>query len=90
FDVLIEDLRLVRRHGFSLDREEFRPGVICVGAAIRDQSGAVIGSLSASTPSMRASDDHLMCMREEVTAAARALSAELGAPPAMPERARAL
>jgi IclR family acetate operon transcriptional repressor len=90
FDVLIEDLRLVRRHGFALDREEFRPGVVCVGAAIRDQSGAVVGSISASTPSMRASEDHLTRMREEVVAAARGLSAELGAPPTTQERARPL
>ncbi len=90
FDVLIEDLRLVRRHGFALDREEFRPGVVCVGAAIRDQSGAVVGAISASTPSMRASEDHLARMREEVVSAARELSAELGAPPATQERARPL
>jgi IclR family acetate operon transcriptional repressor len=78
-DGLIEELRLVRRNGFALDREEFRPGVVCVGAAIRDQSGAVVGAISASTPSMRASDDHLDLMRDEVVAATRALSAELGA-----------
>jgi len=90
FDELIENLRLVRRHGFALDREEFRPGVVCVGAAIRDQSGAVVGAISASTPGMRANDDHITQMRDEVVAAARALSAELGAPPAMPERARPL
>jgi IclR family transcriptional regulator, acetate operon repressor len=88
FDALIEHLRLVRRNGYSMDREEFRPGVVCVGAAIRDQSGAVIGSISASTPSMRASDDHLAQMRDEVVAAARALSAELDAPSSPHERAR--
>jgi IclR family acetate operon transcriptional repressor len=88
FNELIENLRLVRRHGFALDREEFRPGVICVGAAIRDQSGAVVGSISASTPGMRASEDHVAHMREEVMAAARELSTELGAPPATQERAR--
>src|SRR6201999_3087255 len=87
FTELIENLRLVRRHGFSLDREEFRPGVICVGAAIRDQSGAVVGSISASTPSMRATDEHLTRMREEVMSAASSLSAELGAPPTAQERA---
>jgi len=92
FRELIESLRLVRRNGYALDREEFQPGVVCVGAAIRDQSGAVVGSISASTPSMRASEEHLALMREEVTAAARELSAELGAPPVLeraPERARA-
>jgi IclR family transcriptional regulator, acetate operon repressor len=90
FDALIEALRLVRRNGFSFDREEFRPGVVCVGAAIRDHSGAVVGSISASTPTMRASDDHIAHMRDEVVAATRALSAELGAPPAGHERAKTL
>jgi IclR family acetate operon transcriptional repressor len=90
FDALIEALRLVRRNGFAFDREEFRPGVICVGAAIRDHSGAVVGSISASAPSMRASEEHLAHMREEVVAATRALSAELGAPPSGHERARSL
>jgi IclR family acetate operon transcriptional repressor len=85
---LIEALRLVRRNGFAFDREEFRPGVVCVGAAIRDQSGAVVGSISASTPSMRASEEHLAFMRDEVVGAARALSAELGAPPSAQERAQ--
>jgi IclR family acetate operon transcriptional repressor len=75
---LIEELRLVRRNGFSLDREEFQPGVICIGAPIRDYTGAVIGSISASTPKMRATDAHLKLIRQEVIAAARALSLELG------------
>src|SRR5262249_28548864 len=39
FPALIESLRIVRRNGYAIDREEFLPGVICVGAAIRDQAG---------------------------------------------------
>ena len=88
FVALAEELKVVRRDGCAMDREEFRPGVICVGAAIRDQSGAVVGSISASAPTMRASDEHLAQMREEVIAATRALSVELGAPPSAAERAR--
>ena len=80
FAVLIEELRLVRRNGFAMDREEFQPGVICIGAAIRNHAGAVVGAISASTPTMRANDEHLARMREEVVAATRALSAELGEP----------
>ena len=78
FSALIEELRLVRRNGFSIDREEFQPGVICVGAAVRDNAGAVVGAISASAPTMRTNEEHLTLMREEVMAAARALSAELG------------
>jgi len=83
---LIEELRHVRRNGYSMDREEFQPGVICVGAAIRDHNGAVVGAISASTPTMRANDEHLALVREQVTGAVRALSAELGAQ-AFPHRA---
>ena len=80
FPALIESLRAVRRNGYSLDREEFLPGVICVGAAIRDQAGTVIGAIGASTPMMRASDEHIALMRDEIMTATRALSAEFGDP----------
>ena len=78
-DTLIEELRLVRRNGHAVDREEFQPGVVCIGAAIRDHLGAVVGAVSASTPTLRASDEHVGRMRDAVMMAARALSAEFGA-----------
>jgi IclR family acetate operon transcriptional repressor len=80
----------VRREGYAFDREEHLPGVICIGAAIRDQAGAVVGAISASTPLMRATDEHLALMRGEITAAAHALSAEFGAPAGEPERLTAI
>ena len=80
FGTLIEDLRHVRRNGFAIDREEFQPGVVCVGSAIRDHVGAVVGAISASAPAMRATEEHLALMRKEVIAATNALSAELGEP----------
>ncbi len=80
FDGLIEELRHVRRNGYAMDQEEFQPGVICVGAAIRDHAGAVVGAISASAPAMRATEEHLALMQQEVIAAAGALSAELGEP----------
>src|ERR1041384_3718749 len=76
---LIEALRHVRRNGYAMDDEEYQPGVICVGAPIRDHNGAVVGAISASTPAMRANDGHLSLMREQVVSAVRALSSELGA-----------
>jgi IclR family acetate operon transcriptional repressor len=79
FPALIESLRVVRRNGYAIDREEYLPGVICIGAAIRDQAGTVIGAISASTPTMRATEEHMTLMRDEIAAATRALSAEFGA-----------
>ena len=77
---LMEDLRLVRRNGFSMDREEFQPGVICVGSAIRDHLGAVIGSIGCSMPQMRAGDDILDKTKQAVRECARVLSELLGSP----------
>jgi IclR family acetate operon transcriptional repressor len=77
---LIDALCQVRRNGYAVDQEEFLPGVICIGAAIRDQAGTVIGAISVSTPMMRASEAHIDLMRDEIVAAADALSAQFGAP----------
>jgi IclR family acetate operon transcriptional repressor len=88
FPALLESLRIVRRNGYAIDREEFLPGVICVGAAIRDQAGTVIGAISASTPAMRASDEHIALMHDEIVRATRALSAEYGEPNSQPNAER--
>jgi IclR family acetate operon transcriptional repressor len=40
----------------------------------------VIGAISVSAPAMRASDEHIALMRDEIVAATRALSAEFGEP----------
>jgi IclR family acetate operon transcriptional repressor len=77
-DLMIEELRLVRRHGHAVDREEYQPGVTCVGAAVRNHLGTVVGAISASAPASRANDAHLALMRDSVIGAARALAAEFG------------
>ena len=82
FNELLESLRLVRRSGHAVDNEEYLPGVTCIGAAIRDQAGTVIGGISASMPMMRATKEHLALVRDEVIAATRALSIEFGHPAA--------
>jgi IclR family acetate operon transcriptional repressor len=78
-EALMEELRIVRRGGVAIDREEFQAGVISLGAAIRDHAGGVIGAISVSAPLMRVTKNHLSLMRKEVVSAARDLSGELGA-----------
>lgn len=80
YSALMQDLRRIRSDGFATDSQEFLDGVICIGAPIRDQVGTVIGAISVSTPTMRATEEHLGLMRSEILAAARGLSAEFGAP----------
>lgn len=80
---LKEELRLVRRNGFAVDREEFQLGVVCLGAAIRDHAGAVVGSIGVSSPSFRATPEYVDQIRVHLIAAVDELSTELGAPGAI-------
>jgi IclR family transcriptional regulator, acetate operon repressor len=82
-DKLKEELRLTRRNGFAIDREEFHPGVICIGAAIRDHAGAVVGSIGVSSPLFRATAEYLDQIKVHLIAATDELSIELGAPGAI-------
>jgi IclR family acetate operon transcriptional repressor len=77
---LIENLLLVQCDGFAIAREEFQPGVVCVGSAIRDHTGAVIGALCCLLPTLRASEDRVAQVGELVRDAATSLSLQLGEP----------
>jgi IclR family acetate operon transcriptional repressor len=82
-DKLKEELRLTRRNGFAIDCEEFHPGVVCIGAAIRDHAGAVVGSIGVASPSFRATTKYLDQIKVHLIAATDELSIELGAPGAI-------
>ena len=77
---LMEALRLVRRYGYAVDNEEFQPGVVCIGAAIRDHAGAVIGALSCSMPRMRAEGEHEAKVIAAVKSCSTAISERFGQP----------
>ena len=81
FPELIEHFRNVRRNGYAIDRGEFRPDVTSVGSAIRNRSGAVIGAIGCSMPSMRADRQHREAAAHAVRAAAGRMSALLGRKP---------
>jgi hypothetical protein len=74
---LIEELRMVRRTGYALDEEELEPNVICYGAALRDGSGAVIGSISVSIPKSRASTQYRSHVARWVVKCARDITDRL-------------
>lgn len=78
FPRLKAQLTRVRRSRFALDDEENEVGVRCVGAAIRDHAGTVIGGLSASTLAMEHSLPELIALGPRVLRAADEVSAALG------------
>jgi len=53
---LDRELAQVRARGFARDNEELEPGVRCIAAAIRDDTGAIVAGLSLSAPSERMQD----------------------------------
>tara|TARA_X000001036_G_scaffold343618_1_gene323233 strand:- start:38 stop:895 length:858 start_codon:yes stop_codon:yes gene_type:complete len=71
---LVEDLRLVRRQKFAIDDQEFCEGVVCIGAAIRQDAGAVVGSISISLSAKEADNDHRKYLIKEVINAANTFS----------------
>lgn len=77
----IEDLfsRVVaaRARGFAVVDEEFEPGLVAVGAPVRDFSGHVVAALNVSAPKFRL-EDHLETAGVRTKAAADELSERLG------------
>lgn len=83
---LERDFEEIRRTGIAEDREEFQPGVWCLGAPIRDRFGVVIASVSCSVPTFRAAPEIMDAIREEVRQAADAISVYLGGKPVQETR----
>jgi len=76
---LRRQLDQARTSGYAVDGGENDPGISCVGAAVFDHSGAVLGGVSASALSfdLDVSDPSLI---SAVLTAARSISQALGAP----------
>ncbi|MEU9887397.1 IclR family transcriptional regulator [Sphaerisporangium sp. NPDC051011] len=79
---LLAHLGKVRELGYAMDDEENEPGVRCVGAAVFDHTGRVLGGISISTLAMDMERDALVALAPVVVAAAREVSLALGAPTA--------
>lgn len=74
---LMEELRLVRRRKYSVDDEEFRNGVVCIGTTLREGGGAVVGAISATLPASEATDEHRKAVISEMIAASNDFSRKL-------------
>ncbi len=69
------ELNEVRSAGYAVDNEERTPGVICIGAVIRDHRGAQVGALSVSGPAVRMRESGIPELGQLVVKSARAFSA---------------
>ena len=81
--VLVAALARVRRQGFATVNEENIPGVLSVGAPIRDRAGNVVAALSVAFPKYLDSGLTLASVEPLVMGAALRVSRMLGMPSAM-------
>jgi DNA-binding IclR family transcriptional regulator len=83
-EALSAELDLVAAQGFAEDHEEHESFINCVGAPVRDGSGAVVAAISVSVPSVSLDHAGVLALLPAVRAAAVAVSGELGWAPAVP------
>lgn len=71
-------LAAIREAGYALDEGEHQPGLRCIGAPIRDRSGAVIGGISLTGPAFRIPLTEVDALAKLVVHHANGISAALG------------
>jgi DNA-binding IclR family transcriptional regulator len=72
------ELARIEKRGYAVDDSEHQPGLRCVGAPIRDQTGRVFAGISVSGPARRISNDEVKKLSALVMHNASAISAKLG------------
>jgi len=77
-DVLIEQLKDIRKSGIALEAEENEVGIFCLGTPIFDYSGRAIGAISVSGPANRIKEKGIERIGEEIKKAGQEMSAKLG------------
>jgi IclR family KDG regulon transcriptional repressor len=77
-DLLLQELRVTAKRGYSVDDMEHEEGVRCVGAPLRNAEGRVFAAISVSGPAQRVSVEREPEIAARVTAAAGEISRRLG------------
>ena len=72
------ELARTRTRGYSIDDEEFLPGVRCMGVPIWGAEGEVVAAMAATGPAQRMTDEALEQIRPRLLAAAERISGLLG------------
>ena len=85
---LRQELKAIRARGYAIDNEEKEPGLRCVSAAVRGESGKLLAGLSVSGPAFRVTKERVPELGKAVMQAAGELSYEFGYRPTAVELVR--
>jgi DNA-binding IclR family transcriptional regulator len=85
-DDLMAEIAAAGVRGYALDDEETLPGVSCVAAPVRDQTGRAVAAINVSGPTAEFQAERRQHYIVEVTAMAATISARLGYPGDRDER----
>lgn len=77
-DKFMKALAAVRQRGCAIEDEESEPGMVCLAAPIRDDSGAVVAAVGIAGPVTRLSRKSIAAVTPHVIAAAEQVSTRLG------------
>lgn len=77
---LLDDLERTAERGYAFDDEEDNLGVICVGAAVYDRTGAAVAAISVTSMKLGRSDEDLHRIGATVRAYADRIGHLLGGP----------
>ena len=72
------DAELTHKRGYSLDDEEFNPGVRCLAAPIRGSDGVIVAAVGITAATVRFTRERIPEMAAAVKDAARELSEQMG------------
>ncbi|MCI4665505.1 MAG: IclR family transcriptional regulator [Neomegalonema sp.] len=76
-DDVLENVAAARAHGLSIDQQQTREGMICLGAPILNAQGRAIAGVAVSFP-VEEFDDLREQLTKEIKAIAETLSARMG------------
>jgi IclR family acetate operon transcriptional repressor len=73
---LRDEIAVIRKVGYSLDRAEGMPGIHCVAAPILDRHGIAVAAITIAGPSSRVREDEFEVLGQIVKEGARQASSE--------------
>jgi IclR family KDG regulon transcriptional repressor len=75
---LVNDLKISRERNYAIDREENELGIICIGSAVTDYTGHVVGAASAIIPLKIMNEENIKSTAGKIISTAGEISQRLG------------